>query len=48
MTFEWNDLLQITKSLTLEHFRKGKYVFKIDDIGTKFYVIIKGQVGVYV
>ena len=45
--FDENDLMQITKSLTLEIVKKGNYVFKYQDIGDKFYIILKGEVGVY-
>jgi len=47
-TFEFSDLLEISKSITLEKFEIGQYVFKHQEVGNKFYIILKGEVGVYV
>lgn len=31
-----------------EFVRKNNYVFKIDDMGNKFYIILKGKVSIYI
>lgn len=42
-----NLMFGCAKNLDLTFLRKGETLFRIDDIGDKFYIIIKGSIGVY-
>jgi len=43
-----HDLQEIALNLLLEQFHPGQMVFDHGDAGDKFYIILKGQVGVYI
>lgn len=42
------DLQQIALAMTVEEFNEGDIVFKHDDTGDKFYIILEGSVGVLI
>ncbi len=47
-SFEYSDLIEIAKSITLEKLKPKDYIFQFGDQGDKFYIIIQGKVGVFV
>jgi CRP-like cAMP-binding protein len=42
-----NDFVkQATPYLSYEHFQRGKSIFHFGDAGDRFYIVLKGRVGV--
>lgn len=42
------DLLDIAMNMTLEEFQVGQNIVKFGEIGHKFYMILKGSVGIFI
>ena len=42
------DLVDIAMNMTLEEFESGQNVVKFGEIGKKFYMILKGNVGIFI
>ena len=40
-------LHQLVSVLNLEHFKKDEFIIKFNDVGTKFYILLEGTIGVY-
>lgn len=44
---EINVLYQLISVLNLEYFKKNDFIIKFNDVGSKFYILLDGTIGVY-